>query len=116
MINKSIVINGVRQTLIVEGEVTLANVLRGQLHLTGTKIGCGKAQCGACSVIMDGKVVRSCVTKMKRVPDEAEIMTIEGVGTQKNTTSLAIGMDDPWWSPMWFLQSWLHRFCQRAVG
>ena len=90
MINKSIIINGVRQTLIVDEEVTLANVLRGQLHLTGTKIGCGKAQCGACSVIMDGKVIRSCVTKMKRVPDEAQITTIEGVGTQKELHPLQL--------------------------
>jgi aldehyde oxidoreductase len=59
-------------------------VLRGQLGLTGTKIGCGTAQCGACSAIMDGKVVRSCVTKMKKVEDGAHITTIEGIGTPNN--------------------------------
>ena len=90
MIKKNVVINGVSQTLLVDGEATLANVLRGQLHMTGTKIGCGKAQCGACSVIIDGKVIRSCVTKMKRVADNAKITTIEGVGTEKHLHPLQL--------------------------
>lgn len=90
MIKKNVVINGVSQTLLVDGEVTLANVLRGQLHMTGTKIGCGKAQCGACSVIVDGKVIRSCVTKMKRLADDAEITTIEGVGTKEHLHPLQL--------------------------
>lgn len=90
MIKKNVVINGVPQTLLVDGEVTLANVLRGQLHMTGTKIGCGKAQCGACSVIVDGKVIRSCVTKMKRVADDAVITTIEGVGTKEHLHPLQL--------------------------
>ncbi|SDH36783.1 molybdopterin-dependent aldehyde oxidoreductase [Desulfosporosinus hippei] len=90
MIKKHVIINGNPQTLIVDGEVTLANVLRGQLHMTGTKIGCGKAQCGACSVIVDGKVIRSCVTKMKRIADEAVITTIEGVGTKEHLHPLQL--------------------------
>ena len=59
-------------------------MLRKQLLLTGTKVGCGDGQCGACSVIVDGKLTRSCVTKMKRVPDGASITTIEGIGTPEN--------------------------------
>ncbi|WP_425803850.1 molybdopterin-dependent aldehyde oxidoreductase [Desulfitobacterium sp. Sab5] len=90
MIKKSIVVNGVTKTLFVDPELDLANALRGQLHLTGTKIGCGKAQCGACSVIMNGRVIRSCVTKMKRVPDNAEITTIEGVGSQNTLHPLQL--------------------------
>lgn len=90
MIKKNVIINGVPRTLIVDGEVTLANVLRGQLHMTGTKIGCGKAQCGACSVIVDGKVIRSCVTKIKRVSDDADITTIEGVGTKEHLHPLQL--------------------------
>lgn len=90
MIKKHVIINGNPQTLIVDGEVTLANVLRGQLHMTGTKIGCGKAQCGACSVIVNEKVLRSCVTKMKRIPDEAVITTIEGVGTKEHLHPLQL--------------------------
>lgn len=90
MLKKVLKINGVNRTLIVDPEVSLADVLRGQLTLTGTKVSCRKAQCGACSVIMDGKVIRSCVTKMKRVPDEAKIITIEGVGTGENLHPLQL--------------------------
>lgn len=88
MQKKFLNINGVAHTLIVDPEASLADVLRGQLRLTGTKIGCGKAQCGACSVIMNGKVIMSCATKMKRVPDEAIITTIEGIGTPTNLHAL----------------------------
>ena len=81
MLKKKFVVNGVPRTLVVDPEASLADTLRGQLGLTGTKVGCGTGHCGACSVIMDGKLVRSCITKMKRVPDDAEIITVEGVGT-----------------------------------
>ncbi|HWQ40555.1 MAG TPA: molybdopterin cofactor-binding domain-containing protein [Desulfosporosinus sp.] len=90
MIKKNLVINGIHQQIIADGEVTLLNVLRGQLHLTGTKLGCGKAQCGACSVIIDGKVIRACVTKIKRVVENAQITTIEGVGTEKHLHPLQL--------------------------
>ena len=66
------------------------NVLRENLFLTGTKIGCGKGECGACSVIMNGKVVRSCITRIKNVPDHAAITTIEGVGTPQNLHALQL--------------------------
>lgn len=81
MVKKVLNINGVKKTIIVKPESTLADVLRKQLFLTGTKVGCGKGECGACNVIMDGKVVRSCITKMKRVPDDAVIITVEGIGS-----------------------------------
>ena len=84
MIKKMLHINGVPKTVIAESETMLADVLREQLELTGTKVGCGEGQCGACSVILDGKVVRSCITKMKRVADGAQIITIEGIGTPDN--------------------------------
>ncbi len=80
MEKKKLVVNGVPHTLVVDPEASLATLLREQLGLTGTKIGCGTGQCGACSVILDGRVVRSCVTKMKRVADGAEITTVEGIG------------------------------------
>jgi aldehyde oxidoreductase len=82
MLKKVLKINGVNRTIIVNPETSLADVLRKQLSLTGTKVGCGIGECGACNVIMNGKVVKSCITRMKRVPDEAEIITVEGVGTQ----------------------------------
>jgi aldehyde oxidoreductase len=72
-------INGIPQPLVADPDDTLADVLRGQLMLTGVKVGCGQGQCGACSVIMNGKVVRSCITKMKRVPDGSIITTVEGI-------------------------------------
>jgi len=82
MLKKILVINGIIRNVIVSPEASLADVLRKQLFLTGTKVGCGKGECGACNVIMDGKVIKSCILKMKRVTDEAEITTIEGIGSQ----------------------------------
>jgi aldehyde oxidoreductase len=81
MLNKDLIINGNLVTVFCQPEASLASVLREQLHLTGTKIGCGEGLCGACSIIMDGKLIRSCVMKMRRVPDQAKIETIEGIGT-----------------------------------
>ncbi len=81
MIDKLFQLNGLPRKIVVDPEVSLAEVIRNQLKLTGTKIGCGQGQCGSCSVILDGRVVRSCVTKMKKVPDGAQVLTIEGVGT-----------------------------------
>jgi aldehyde oxidoreductase len=80
MQKKAISVNGISKTLIVDPEASLADVLREQLGLTGVKVGCGMAHCGACSVIMNGKLVRACVTKMKRVEEEAVILTVEGIG------------------------------------
>ena len=84
MEKKTLNVNGIPRTVIANPEASLADVLREQLGLTGTKVGCGTAHCGACSAILDGKLVRSCVTKMKRVEDGATITTIEGIGTPDN--------------------------------
>lgn len=81
MIKKVLKINGVERTLIVEGNETLASILRERMLLTGCKIGCGEGHCGACNVIVNGKVTRSCVTKINKIEDYSEITTIEGVGT-----------------------------------
>ena len=81
---KSLIINGVQRYVIYDPDKdSLADVLR-KYGLTGTKIGCGKGVCGACTVILDKKVTRSCVMKMKRVPDFAEVVTIEGIGTPQH--------------------------------
>ncbi|MDR3567551.1 MAG: 2Fe-2S iron-sulfur cluster-binding protein, partial [Syntrophobacteraceae bacterium] len=90
MLKKTINVNQVQRTLIVGPDTTLSDAIRGQLGMTGTKVGCGMAQCGACSVIMDGKVVRSCVTKMKNVQDGADITTIEGIGAPDNLHPLQV--------------------------
>lgn len=80
MIKRTINVNGSNRTVIAQADESLANVLRGQLGLTGTKVGCGQGECGACNVIMDDKLVRSCITKMSRVPEGARVTTIEGIG------------------------------------
>ncbi len=74
-------INGVQRVLIVDPELSLARVLREQFLLTGCKIGCEAGQCGACTIVLNGKAVRSCIHKMSRVPDFSVIETIEGIGT-----------------------------------
>jgi aldehyde oxidoreductase len=83
-------VNGTMRQVLANPEENLAQVLRAQLGLTGTKIGCGSGQCGACSVLLNGKVTRSCVTKMKRVPDGAKIVTIEGIGTPQRLHPLQL--------------------------
>ncbi len=81
MITRNIMLNGSNKVVIASENETLATILRAQLGLTGTKVGCGQGQCGACNVIMDGKLVRSCITKLSRVADGATVTTIEGIGT-----------------------------------
>ena len=84
MERKMLVINGVERAMIYDpAQDTLADVLR-RLGLTGTKLGCKKGLCGACSVIIDGKLVRSCTRKLKSIRDYAAITTIEGIGTPQN--------------------------------
>jgi isoquinoline 1-oxidoreductase alpha subunit len=72
-------VNGVDQEVDADGEMPLLWALRDVLHLTGTKFGCGMAQCGACTVHLDGKPVRACVTPVSSVGTRA-ITTIEGIG------------------------------------
>jgi len=65
----------------VDGERALLWVLRTDLALTGTKFGCGEGQCGACTVLLDGAAVRSCLTKVKQVRGK-EVVTIEGLAPE----------------------------------
>ena len=74
----SLIINNERREVDVDPETPLLWVLRDELHLTGTKFGCGIAQCGACTVHVYGRPMRSCVTPISAVED-AEITTIEGL-------------------------------------
>jgi len=76
----ALTINGNRQDLEIHPWVTLLDLLRGPLHLTGTKKGCDHGQCGACTVLVDGERVNSCL-KFAVTLDGAEITTIEGLGT-----------------------------------
>lgn len=90
MNKRVLMVNGIAQTVIVDGESLLSDVLRAQMHLTGCKVGCGNGQCGACSIILDGKVVRACTRKMKNIPDNAVIETIEGIGTPEDLHPLQL--------------------------
>ena len=79
-----LVLNGVERPVICDPEKdSLATAIR-RMGLTGTKVGCGTGVCGACSIILNGEVVRSCTRKMKNVQEYSEIITIEGVGTPQN--------------------------------
>ena len=78
---KNLVINGVPRRVIGKPMVTLLTVLREQLKMTGTKRGCNCGQCGVCNVILNGKVVRACITRWKDIPEFSEITTIEGIGS-----------------------------------
>lgn len=71
-------INGVPTTVEVDPEMMLVDVIRDVLNLTGTKRGCDNATCGTCTVVVNGKAVKSCNTAVKKVAG-AEILTVEGL-------------------------------------
>jgi isoquinoline 1-oxidoreductase alpha subunit len=75
---KEISVNGARRPIDADSDRTLLSVLRDDLRLTGTKYGCGEGQCGACTVLMDGKSVRSCMTSLGAAVGK-QIVTIEGL-------------------------------------
>jgi nicotinate dehydrogenase subunit A len=75
-------VNGESREVRVEGDTPLLYVLKNDLELSGAKFGCGLAQCGACTVIMDGAAVRSCVTEVRSVGNR-NIVTLEGIGTEE---------------------------------
>ena len=76
-------VNGEQQTLVVDNRTTLLDALREHLHLTGTKKGCDHGQCGACTVIVDGRRINSCLT-LAVMHDGDTITTIEGLGQPGN--------------------------------
>jgi len=73
-----VVVNGKEQRVNVDPETPLLWVLREQLGLTGSKFGCGEGLCGACTVLIDGKAERSCITPVKDVQGK-RVTTIEGI-------------------------------------
>ena len=74
----TITVNGVRREVHAPDDTPLLYVLRNDLELSGPQFGCGLAQCGACSVLVDGKETRSCVTPLSTVANQ-EITTLEGL-------------------------------------
>jgi nicotinate dehydrogenase subunit A len=73
-------VNGAARTVETDPDTPLLYVLRNDLALTGTKFGCGLAQCGACTVLLAGRAVRSCVTPVSAVAGQA-VTTVEGLGS-----------------------------------
>jgi nicotinate dehydrogenase subunit A len=73
-------VNGVPRSVTAEPDTPLLYVLRNDFELNGAKYGCGLSQCGACTVLIDGQAVRSCVTPISAL-EKSEITTIEGLGT-----------------------------------
>ena len=74
----ALLINGKPVSVEAEPDATLLSILREQLDLTGTKYGCGEGQCGACTVLIDGRAHRSCETPVSTLPGKS-ITTIEGL-------------------------------------
>ena len=77
----TLTVNGEKRTITTDRERSLLDVLREDLHLTGTKYGCGQGQCGACAVLMDGERVLSCITPVTQT-DGKKITTIEGLASE----------------------------------
>jgi len=80
-------VNGRSQEVAVPDDTPLLYVLRNDLKLNGPKYGCGLSQCGACTVLVDGQAVRSCVTPVGSVTGQ-EITTLEGLGTLEKPSKL----------------------------
>src|SRR2546428_2886639 len=77
-LNVTLRVNGSEQRLTVDPRTTLLDAMREHLHLTGSKKGCGLGQCGACTVLMDGKRVKACLS-LAALVEGREITTIEGL-------------------------------------
>ncbi len=87
MAEMRLTVNGQEHDIESEPDSFLLYVLRDQLDLNGPKFGCGLAQCGACTVLVDGRAMRSCQTRLSAVTDK-EIVTLEGLGTESNPNAL----------------------------
>jgi isoquinoline 1-oxidoreductase alpha subunit len=86
-------INNTPYNLEVEGDMPILWVLRDILQMTGTKFGCGIAQCGACTVHLNGQAIRSCITPISSA-EEMNITTIEGLSETENALQKAWMMED----------------------
>ncbi len=73
-------VNGTSRSVTAEPDTPLLYVLRNDFELNGAKYGCGLSQCGACTVLVDGRAVRSCVTPISAL-ETSEITTLEGLGS-----------------------------------
>ncbi|SFQ08745.1 (2Fe-2S)-binding protein [Tranquillimonas alkanivorans] len=79
-VDVTLTINGREQAFSLDARTTLLDLLREEQDLTGTKVGCNHGQCGACTVLLDGTRINSCLT-LAAMADGSEVTTIEGLGT-----------------------------------
>lgn len=84
MQNVTITVNGKSETRQVEGRTLLVQFLRDHLSLTGTHVGCDTSQCGACTVVLGGKAVKSCTILASAAAARGEVLTIEGLGSDED--------------------------------
>jgi nicotinate dehydrogenase subunit A len=85
MPTKTLTVNGKRVTITIDDpDMPLLYVLRDNLALKGPRFGCGLAQCGACTVHVNGKAVRSCVTPLSSLKPTQRVVTLEGLGTPQD--------------------------------
>ncbi len=77
----NLVVNGRKYTLTVDPKDSLLSILREKLNLTGTKNGCNQGHCGACTVVLNGKAVKSCLIRPKKL-EGGNVITIEGISPQ----------------------------------
>jgi nicotinate dehydrogenase subunit A len=88
-LTRNLTVNGQSRTVAVADDTErLLYVLREQCDQRGPKFGCGVAQCGACTVIVNGTVTRSCVTRLNTVPEGASVRTLDGLGSEDQSHPL----------------------------
>ena len=85
--NFTLRVNGAARDVNVESDTPLLYILRNDLELNGPRFGCGLAQCGACTVLIDGRATRSCVTPVSAIGNKA-VTTLEGLGTPQKPHAL----------------------------
>ena len=112
-------VNGTRREVQAPGDTPLLYVLRNDLELSGPQFGCGLSQCGACSVLVDGKEARSCVLSVSRVEGK-EVTTLEGLPARwASQKGLPLSKADPTLHPV--QQAWIEEqvpmcgFCQNGM-
>ena len=112
-------VNGTRREVEAPGDTPLLYVLRGDLELSGPQFGCGVSQCGACSVLVDGKEARSCVLSVSRVAGK-DVTTLEGLPARwANQKGLPLSESDQ--TPHPVQQAWIEEqvpqcgFCQNGM-
>ena len=111
----TLTVNGEQRTISVEPRKTLADALREECGLTGTHLGCEHGVCGACTVLLDGDAVRSCLVFAVQAED-AEITTVEGLAARRPPESCAGGVPSRARAAMRVLHARLRRVGDGTVG